>query len=87
MIQESVNEIIGVIGPALKELGMSIDPKMPQIKGRVLNPPAISYSGNAKVQPRLGKWDMKQSRFLTVKPELEKLKWGYVSFDDQAAPG
>ncbi|EFP06481.1 hypothetical protein CRE_08398 [Caenorhabditis remanei] len=64
----------------VNDFGISINPSMTEVKGRVLPPPRMIYSGKTYSNPTQGIWDLRGKQFHTG---IEVQEWAIVCFADQ----
>ncbi|XP_075557125.1 protein argonaute-2-like isoform X2 [Dermacentor variabilis] len=67
-IMSSVQDVVNKSRPYLDEFGIKVSTNPTQLKGRVLEPPSLTFHGQQTLRPRDGVWDLRSSRLLTAKP-------------------
>lgn len=61
--------------PTLNAFDINVPPKLITVPGRVLNVPAVKYSGTNTAVPRFGSWSMQSVKFVT---KSDLLSWTYL---------
>lgn len=67
-IQSSVQDLVQRNKPFLDEFGIKVSTKPTELKGRVLDPPSLTFYQNQTVKPRDGVWDLRNSKLFNAKP-------------------
>ncbi|KAI9675940.1 MAG: hypothetical protein M1829_003178 [Trizodia sp. TS-e1964] len=80
-------KVLGLLAPSnplLVSFGISVNPTMITVPGRVLNAPAIKYRGTDKISPRGGSWNMIKIKFTTG---ASLPPWTYLWIKRAGKPG
>ncbi|XP_071942451.1 protein argonaute-2-like isoform X2 [Antedon mediterranea] len=78
-IQNWIKEANHSGDPYLKSFGISIDPNLLKIPGRVLAPPDIKYK-QAEIKPREGSWNLQGRKFHNA---VSVKIWGILCFENE----
>ncbi|XP_077548983.1 protein argonaute-4-like isoform X2 [Haemaphysalis longicornis] len=66
-IQDSLNNLVPLADPYLREFGITLDTQATQLTGRCLTAPLLAFGGD-EVQPLDGQWALPRSGLLHAKP-------------------
>lgn len=69
--------------PVLQAFGVSVDPKLTSVQGRVLPAPTLEYGGGKSVTPSGGEWRTNRTRFLQSGQKLES--FAVICFADRVS--
>ncbi|XP_049523406.1 protein argonaute-2-like isoform X2 [Dermacentor silvarum] len=83
-IMSSVRDVVDKSRPYLDEFGIKVSTNPTQLKGRVLDPPSLTFGGEQTLRPRDGVWDLRNSRLLAAKA-IDK--WALLGVNCRLDPG